>query len=57
MKPAPPTILKIARGFLGPSQDEVENLTGISRKTIQRIEKGDAVLVHYAASLQGFFED
>lgn len=57
MKPVPPTILKIAREFLGLSQDDVENLVGISRKTIQRIEKGDNVIVHYAWSLQRFYEE
>ncbi|KQU04989.1 helix-turn-helix transcriptional regulator [Rhizobium sp. Leaf453] len=56
MRPAPPKILKIAREFLGLSQDDVEALFGISRKTIQRLERGDNVVVHYANSLQGFYE-
>lgn len=56
MRPAPPKILKIAREFLGLSQDDVEALFGISRKTIQRLERGDKVVVHYANSLQSFYE-
>lgn len=57
MQPVPRSILKIAREFLGLSQDEVEAVLGISRKTIQRIERGDDVIVHYVASLQRFYED
>ncbi len=56
MRPAPPKILKIAREFLGLSQDDVEAVFGVSRKTIQRLERGDKVVVHYANSLQGFYE-
>lgn len=57
MRPVPRPILKIAREFLGLSQDDVETVLGISRKTIQRIERGDDVIVHYVASLQRFYED
>ncbi|CAN7343312.1 helix-turn-helix transcriptional regulator [Rhizobium sp. LjRoot258] len=57
MEPAPSTILKIARDFLGLSQDDVESVLGVSRKTIQRIERGDSVVVHYVTSLQRFYED
>jgi transcriptional regulator with XRE-family HTH domain len=56
MRPAPPKILKIAREFLGLSQDDVEAVFGISRKTVQRLERGDKVVVHYAISLQSFYE-
>jgi len=56
MEPAPSKILKIAREFLGLSQDEVEAIFGISRKSIQRLERGDKVAVHYAISLQSFYE-
>jgi transcriptional regulator with XRE-family HTH domain len=57
MQPVPHPILKIAREFLGLSQDDVEAVLGVSRKTIQRIERGDDVIVHYIASLQRFYED
>lgn len=57
MQPVPPTILKVAREFLGLSQDDVEAVSGISRKTIQRIERGDEVIVHYVTALQLFYED
>lgn len=56
-QPVPRPILKIAREFLGLSQDDVEAVLGVSRKTIQRIEKGDDVIIHYVASLQRFYED
>jgi len=49
--------LRIAREFLGLSQDDVEAVLGVSRKTIQRIERGDYVIVHYVSSLQRFYED
>ncbi|ULJ72982.1 helix-turn-helix domain-containing protein [Rhizobium gallicum] len=57
MQPVPSTILKIAREFLGLSQDDVEALSDISRKTVQRIERGDEVIVHYVSSLQRFYEE
>jgi transcriptional regulator with XRE-family HTH domain len=57
MQSVPRSILKIAREFLGLSQDDVEALVGVSRKTIQRVERGDDVIVHYVASLQRFYED
>ncbi|WP_430244895.1 helix-turn-helix transcriptional regulator [Neorhizobium sp. DAR64861/K0K2] len=57
MQHVPRPILKIAREFLGLSQDDVEAVVGVSRKTIQRIERGDDVIVHYVASLQRFYED
>ncbi len=57
MQSVPRPILKIAREFLGLSQDDVEALLGVSRKTIQRIERGDDVIVHYVTSLQRFYEE
>lgn len=57
MQPVPRSILKIAREFLGLSQDDVEAVLGVSRKTIQRIEGGEDVIVHYVASIQRFYED
>ncbi|MBB2678484.1 UNVERIFIED_ORG: transcriptional regulator with XRE-family HTH domain [Rhizobium esperanzae] len=57
MQPVPRIILKIAREFLGLSQDDVEAVSGMSRKTIQRIERGDDVIIHYVTSLQRFYED
>lgn len=57
MQPVPRSILRIAREFLGLSQDDVEALVGVSRKTIQRIERGDDVIMHYVASLQRFYQD
>ncbi|MGG7519077.1 helix-turn-helix transcriptional regulator [Allorhizobium undicola] len=55
MQPAPAKILKIAREFLGLSQDEVEGASNVSRKTIQRIERGDPVEVAYIYKLQLFY--
>ncbi|RWY79160.1 helix-turn-helix domain-containing protein [Rhizobium leguminosarum] len=57
MQHVPRAMLKIAREFLGLSQDDVEAILGVSRKTIQRIERGDDVIVHYIASIQRFYED
>ncbi|OAP35829.1 hypothetical protein AU381_16740 [Sinorhizobium glycinis] len=54
---APSTILKAAREFLGLSQDQVEALLGISRKTVQRVERGDPVIEHYVLRLQLFYEE
>ncbi|PZM14124.1 transcriptional regulator [Rhizobium tubonense] len=53
---APPTILQIAREFLGLSQDQVAALSGVSRKTIQRAEKGDQGITRQVARLQQFYE-
>ena len=53
---APPTILQIAREFLGLSQDQVAALSGVSRKTIQRAEKGDQLISRQVARLQQFYE-
>ncbi|WP_221136536.1 helix-turn-helix domain-containing protein [Rhizobium lentis] len=53
----PPILLRIAREFLGLSQDDVEVIFGTSRKTIQRAERGDkAVSSHLFAHLKLFYE-
>jgi transcriptional regulator with XRE-family HTH domain len=44
----PPEILKIAREFLDLSQGQVETHSGVSRATIQRIERGVRALPQYA---------
>ncbi|MDM9644882.1 helix-turn-helix transcriptional regulator [Rhizobium sp. S163] len=53
---APPEILKVAREFLGFSQEEVEKHAGISRATIQRVERGVRDLPQYVVLLQHFYE-
>ncbi|EJT04429.1 helix-turn-helix transcriptional regulator [Rhizobium sp. CCGE 510] len=53
---APPEILKVAREFLGFSQEQVEKHAGISRATIQRIERGVRDLPQYVLLLQHFYE-
>jgi transcriptional regulator with XRE-family HTH domain len=53
---APPEILKVAREFLGLSQDQVEKHAGISRATIQRVERGVRDLPQYVLLLQHFYE-
>lgn len=55
MEPVPGTILKIAREFLGLTQDETEGASTVSRKTIQRIERCDPVEVAYIFKLQLFY--
>ncbi len=52
----PPEILKVAREFLGFSQEQVEKHAGISRATIQRIERGVRDLPQYVVLLQHFYE-
>ena len=52
----PPEILKIAREFLGLSQEQVEARSGVSRATIQRIERGVRDLPQYALLVQHFYE-
>nr|WP_281052163.1 helix-turn-helix transcriptional regulator [Rhizobium leguminosarum] len=49
--------MKAAREFLGLSQDDVEAVFGMSRKTIQRMEKNMDVSEHYASALQRFYEE
>jgi transcriptional regulator with XRE-family HTH domain len=53
---APAIALKVAREFLGLSQDMVEAHSGVSRSTIQRVERGRPDLLHYALRLQHFYE-
>ena len=55
MSPVPALMMKAAREFLGLSQDDVEAVSGLSRKTIQRIEKGSDIDRHYVAALQNFY--
>lgn len=55
MEPAPGKILKVAREFLGLTQDETEGASTVSRKTIQRIERCDPVEVAYVYKLQLFY--
>ncbi|KKZ86605.1 helix-turn-helix transcriptional regulator [Rhizobium phaseoli] len=52
----PPEILKVAREFLGLSQEQVEKLAGISRATIHRVERGVRDLPQYALLVQHFYE-
>lgn len=53
---APPEILKVAREFLGLSQEAVEAHVQVSRSTLQRIERGVRDLRHYALLIQHFYE-
>lgn len=52
----PPEILKVAREFLGLSQEQVEKRAGISKATVYRVEKGVRDLPHYALLVQHFYE-
>jgi transcriptional regulator with XRE-family HTH domain len=52
----PPEILKVAREFLGLSQEQVEKHAGISRATIHRVERGVRELPQYALLVQHFYE-
>ena len=53
---APPSLLKFAREFLGLRQEQVVALSGVSRRTIQRVEEGDVKVFHFALKLQHFYE-
>lgn len=55
MQSVPAKILKVAREFLGLSQDDVEGACGVSRRTIQRIEQGQVIDVGNAFKLQLFY--
>jgi transcriptional regulator with XRE-family HTH domain len=57
MEPLPPTVFRIAREFLGLTQDEVEVVSGIARSTIQRIERGSTVTPIYVRELRRLYED
>lgn len=52
----PPEILKVAREFLGLSQEQVEKHAGISRATVYRLERGVRDLPQYALLVQHFYE-
>lgn len=54
---APAIILKLAREFLGLSQDEVEAHTRVSRSSIQRVERGRSGVLNSAVELQKFYQD
>jgi len=41
---APPALLRAARAALNLSQQELAKLSGVSPRTIYRIEKGDALI-------------
>ncbi|WP_245495407.1 helix-turn-helix domain-containing protein [Rhizobium leguminosarum] len=53
----PPEILKVAREFLGLSQEQVERHAGVSRATIHRVERGVRDLPQYALLVQHFYEE
>ncbi|WP_082928802.1 helix-turn-helix transcriptional regulator [Rhizobium bangladeshense] len=53
----PPEILKVAREFLGLSQEQVEKHAGISRATVYRVERGLRELPQYALLVQHFYEE
>ncbi|MDR9804685.1 helix-turn-helix transcriptional regulator [Rhizobium hidalgonense] len=52
----PPEILKVAREFLGLSQEQVEKHAGVSRATVYRVERGVRDLPQYALLVQHFYE-
>lgn len=52
----PPEILKVAREFLGLTQEQVEKHAGVSRATVQRVERGVRDLPQYALLVQHFYE-
>jgi len=48
-------MMKLAREFLGLSQEMVEAHSGISRSSIQRVERGTGVMLNSAAELTKFY--
>jgi transcriptional regulator with XRE-family HTH domain len=52
----PPDILKIAREFLGLSQEQVGKHAGISRATVHRVEREVRNVPQYALLVQHFYE-
>lgn len=48
-------MMKAAREFLGLSQEDVEAVSGLSRTSVQRIERGTDVDPHYVAALYRFY--
>jgi transcriptional regulator with XRE-family HTH domain len=53
----PPDILRVAREFLGLTQEQVEKHAGISRATVQRVERSVRDLPQYALLVQHFYEN
>jgi len=51
----PPIMMKLAREFLGLSQEMVEAHSGISRSSIQRVERGAAGVLKSTVELQRFY--
>ncbi|MBY3613515.1 helix-turn-helix transcriptional regulator [Rhizobium bangladeshense] len=51
----PPIMMKLAREFLGLSQEMVEAHSGVSRSSIQRVERGMAVMLNSVAELTKFY--
>lgn len=51
----PPIMMKLAREFLGLSQEMVEAHSGVSRSSIQRVERGVAGMLNSAAELAKFY--
>lgn len=51
----PPIMMKLAREFLGLSQEMVEAHSGISRSSIQRVERGVTAMLNSAAELTKFY--
>ncbi len=48
-------MMKLAREFLGLSQEMVEAHSGVSRSSIQRVERGVAGMLNSAAELTKFY--
>lgn len=48
-------MMKLAREFLGLSQEMVEAHSGISRSSIQRVERGIKGMLNSAAELKKFY--
>lgn len=48
-------MMKLAREFLGLSQEMVEAYSGISRSSIQRVERGMRGMLNSAAELTKFY--
>lgn len=53
----PPIMMKLAREFLGLSQEMVEAHSGISRSSIQRVERGMRGMLNSAAELAKFYNN
>ncbi|MCF1459702.1 helix-turn-helix transcriptional regulator [Agrobacterium vitis] len=53
---APPNILRAARELIGIGQVEAAAAAGISRRSIQRLEKGDRAWVNGSVLLRTYYE-